>query len=219
MLPGNLRRTAHDTLLRRWVIRDVKAATAYAAAIGFVDEREQALNVTLRPWIERLSDPALAWVQAVPAGPARFACWQVVARTLGSENPAAGQALLEQLPVTERRSELLREFYSSWAATDSAAAIRSAIKASRNPDPSLVGMLLGHLAETDLAQARQILQDLPLGIERSAVHDELLSILLPSKPAAAGEFVVSLSLGGHRNELAATVAQHWAAVNPAAGVA
>lgn len=219
LLPGTLRRAARDTLLRRWAIRDVQAAVTYAAAIGVAEEREQALNVTLRPWIERFGDPALAWVQAVPTGPAKFACWQVAARTLGSENPAVGQALLEQLPVTERRSELLREFYSSWAASDPAAAIRSVTKASRNPDASLVGMLLGHLAMTDLAQARQILQDLPLGILRSAVHDELLAILLPAEPSAAGEFVVSLSSGGHRNEMAATVAQHWAAVNPAAGVA
>ncbi|MES2997310.1 MAG: hypothetical protein V4733_10930 [Verrucomicrobiota bacterium] len=190
-----------------WAVNNLKGRDLHNEFIMLADS-----------WAEH--DPAAAakWVGAQSATDARDAALEGLLFTWGSTEPKAALDFIANFKGDAQALSILRTAaYAGWAKSDPVAAATGSMEASRNlGEPRMFGVTMANWATVDLAASSTwLLNEAPVGAERSTAFNRLAKVFAQQAPDAGIEWLAKIP-DADRPAAATAFAADWASVDPAA---
>lgn len=196
---------------------DPKAAAIWAHGNLTGDALNNSLILITEEWALRNGAEAADWLNTLPPSHERDAALEGTFFVWAANHPEAAVSHLASHPPEDELATILRyATYAGWAKSNPENAVRASLESSRrHGDPNQFASTLANWATIDLpASSDWLLENLPVGPERSASVLELAGMYASLSPQAGVTWLDRLESGSEREAAANKLASEWAATDP-----
>ena len=181
-----------------------------------VNDRQSTLSNLARHWAERNPAQALAWARNLPAAQQLETIPGILAQQAG-ENPQAALDRARALSDPRVRRQALQQVVSEWGSQDGVAAAKWLVgQSDRRLAGELAPQLIQQIAETDIAAAQALANQIPPGEARTrAIAGMVAGLANTDLPNALG-VLEKLPAGAGKDEAMQQLAWVWGRQDPAA---
>jgi len=212
------RERAMGGVVSSWSDTDPAAAANFASSIDNLFVKHQVLELAARRWANQDTAAAMEWAQGLP-GADRQRATESILRGVAEHSPERAAAIYGKLtaslpPESQTAHEyrrMAREIASAWssASPQDAANWAMELPASGEVRREAVGEIAERWLWIDSMAAGEWILQLPEGKLRDAATERVVGTILPTDPAVAFDWAMSLSDEGHRTGLMREVLHRW----------
>ena len=215
---AGLVRTANLAVIQHFAETDPARAVAlleFTPGLS-VNDRQANLSNLARHWAERNPAQALAWAKNLPPGQQLETIPGILAQQAG-ENPQAALDRARVLSDPRVRRLALQQVVTEWGSQDGAAAAKWLMgQSDRRLATELAPQLIQQIAETDIATAQTLANQMPPGEARTRAIAGMVGGVANTDLPGALSILEKLPAGAGKDEAMQQLAFVWGRQDPTA---